>query len=203
MIKKSLILCLLLLGLVATTTWAQGGSMSDKEVMEYVEMNMQQGKSQQQIATELTRRGVSRAQAERVKKLYEQNLKNGKSNSTQTNITRSRLNATEKESFGPHINEKTTNIKYVLNQEISATDSLNFTVDKEGNLVSNGITIYREAADEIYGRNIFNTTNLTFEPSTNLPTPSNYCLGAGDDIIIDIWGTNQTSIPFDKPLIFG
>lgn len=195
MIKKSLILCLLLLGLVMTTTWAQGGGMSDKEVMEYVEMSMQQGKSQQQIATELTRRGVSRAQAERVKKLYEQNLKKGKSNSTQKDITRSRLSANEKATVGPHTNEKIQNIKFITNQEISATDSLNFTVDKNGNLVSNGITIYRESEkDAIYGRNIFNTTNLTFEPSTNLPTPSNYLLGSGDVIIIDIWGDNQASI---------
>ena len=195
MIKKSLILCLLLLGLVMTTTWAQGGGMSDKEVMEYVEMSMQQGKSQQQIATELTRRGVSRAQAERVKRLYEQNLKNGKSNSTTKNISRSRLSATEKGTMGLHNNEKIQNIQFISNQEISATDSLKFTVDKNGNLVSNGITIYRESEkDAIYGRNIFNTTNLTFEPSTNLPTPSNYLLGSGDEIIIDIWGTNETSI---------
>lgn len=195
MIKKSLILCLLLLGLVMTTTWAQGGGMSDKEVMEYVEMSMQQGKSQQQIATELTRRGVSRAQAERVKRLYEQNLKNGKSSSTTKNISRSRLSATEKGTMWLHNNEKIQNIQFISNQEISATDSLKFTVDKNGNLVSNGITIYRESEkDAIYGRNIFNTTNLTFEPSTNLPTPSNYLLGSGDEIIIDIWGTNETSI---------
>ena len=51
MFKKSLILCLLLLGFSATP-WAQGGGMSDKQVMEYVEMGMKQGKSQQQIATE-------------------------------------------------------------------------------------------------------------------------------------------------------
>jgi protein involved in polysaccharide export with SLBB domain len=97
--------------------------------------------------------------------------------------------------MGLHNNEKIQNIQFRSNQEISATDSLKFTVDKNGNLVSNGITIYRESKkDTIYGRNIFNTTNLTFEPSTNLPTPSNYLLGSGDEIIIDIWGTNETSI---------
>ena len=51
--------------------------MTDKQVMEYVEMGMKQGKSQQQIATELARRGVTRGQAERVKKLYEQGQKSG------------------------------------------------------------------------------------------------------------------------------
>lgn len=47
---------------------------------------------------------------------------------------------------------------------------------------------------EIFGRNIFNTTNLTFEPSINIATPKNYRLGAGDEVIIDIWGDNETSI---------
>ena len=42
--------------------------------------------------------------------------------------------------------------------------------------------------DQAFGRNIFNTRNLTFEPSVNLATPANYRLGPGDEVIIDIWG---------------
>ena len=49
-------------------------------------------------------------------------------------------------------------------------------------------------ADQVFGRNIFNTRNLTFEPSVNLATPPNYRLGPGDEVIIDIWGANQNSI---------
>ena len=51
MFKKSLIFCCMLLCLSANT-WSQGSGMSDKQVMEYVETGMKQGKSQQQIATE-------------------------------------------------------------------------------------------------------------------------------------------------------
>ena len=46
----------------------------------------------------------------------------------------------------------------------------------------------------MYGRDIFETRNLTFEPSVNLATPPNYRLGPGDEVIIDIWGTNQATI---------
>lgn len=46
----------------------------------------------------------------------------------------------------------------------------------------------------MFGRNIFNTRNLTFEPSVNLATPPNYRLGPGDEVIIDIWGTSQNTI---------
>ncbi len=48
--------------------------------------------------------------------------------------------------------------------------------------------------DAVYGRNIFNTRNLSFEPSQNMATPPNYRLGPGDEVIIDIWGASQSTI---------
>lgn len=210
MFKKSLIFCLVLLCFSATS-WAQGSSMTDKQVMEYVEMGMQQGKSQQQIATELARRGVTREQAERIKKLYEQDQKSGKSMPT-AKMDRKRTNtnddlASDKEYIDSDFNFENGNTtgtknskvyKYVTTQELdlAGKDSLAFSLDKNGNLVSKEMTIFKEELPEeqVFGRNIFNTSNLTFEPSTNLPTPANYRLGAGDQVIIDIWGTSQVSI---------
>ena len=46
----------------------------------------------------------------------------------------------------------------------------------------------------VFGRNIFNNELLTFESSKNLPTPSDYVLGAGDVVIIDVWGASQKFI---------
>ena len=210
MFKKSLFFCLMLICFSATP-WAQGSSMTDQQVMEYVEMGMQQGKSQQQIATELARRGVTREQAERVKKLYEQGQKGGKS-ATATKSDRKRTNtndnlASDKNYIDSDFDFKNGNVtgtsksrvyKYITTQELdlAGKDSLSFTIDQNGNLVSKDMTIFKEELPEeqVFGRNIFNTSNLTFEPSSNLPTPANYRLGAGDEIIIDIWGNNQVSI---------
>ena len=210
MFKKSLFFCLMLICFSATP-WAQGSSMTDQQVMEYVEMGMQQGKSQQQIATELARRGVTREQAERVKKLYEQGQKGGK-NVTGTKNDRKRTNdnddlASDKNYVDSDFDFKNGNVtgtsksrvyKYITTQELdlAGKDSLSFTIDQNGNLVSKDMTIFKEELPEeqVFGRNIFNTSNLTFEPSSNLPTPANYRLGAGDEIIIDIWGNNQVSI---------
>jgi len=213
MSKKSLIICLLMLCFASATVWAQTGSMTDQQVMEYVEMGMQQGKSQQQIATELARRGVTREQAERVKKLYQQGQKSGKTGASAKNEKRTRTNvnddlASDKEYMGRDFNfdngdetgtAKSKVYKYVTTQEFElpvGKDSINFSLDKNGNLVSKEITFFKEdlPEDMVFGRNIFNTSNLTFEPSTNLPTPSNYRLGAGDENIIDIWGDSQTTI---------
>jgi protein involved in polysaccharide export with SLBB domain len=44
---------------------------------------------------------------------------------------------------------------------------------------------------KIFGYSLFNTKNLTFEPSLNIPTPQNYQIGPGDEIVIDVWGASQ------------
>ena len=187
-----------------TNSWAQGGSMTDQQVLEYVEMGIQQGKSQQQISTELARRGVTREQAERVKKLYEQNSKSEKG-SVQKSKTRTNANknlTSDKEyvnnsfNFEEGNNSSSKTSRFITTQDINEGQTLTLKMDKNGNLVSDSITIFKDekSEDQVFGRNIFNTNNLTFEPSNNLPTPANYRLGPGDEITIDIWGTNQVSI---------
>lgn len=47
---------------------------------------------------------------------------------------------------------------------------------------------------KVYGRDIFRNRNLNFAPSENLATPRNYQLGPGDEVIIDIFGANQTTL---------
>ncbi|SNS55991.1 protein involved in polysaccharide export, contains SLBB domain of the beta-grasp fold [Ekhidna lutea] len=59
----------------------------------------------------------------------------------------------------------------------------------------------------IFGSEIFESS-LTFEPSPNVATPKNYVLGAGDEIIIDIYGASeityqQTISPDGNILISG
>jgi polysaccharide biosynthesis/export protein len=43
----------------------------------------------------------------------------------------------------------------------------------------------------LFGYNIFNFPESTFEPVVNVPTPQNYTLGPGDEIILTIWGETQ------------
>ncbi len=46
----------------------------------------------------------------------------------------------------------------------------------------------RRDSNAVYGHNLFRNKNLNFVPSYNVPTPENYKLSAGDEIVIDIWG---------------
>lgn len=140
-------------------------SMTDQQVLEYVKQGMSEGKDQRQMATELARRGVTREQAERVKKLYEQEQGVSTSKMSGTELNEARLREATQE-------ESTTSVL-----ENPQPDSRELT---QGN--------------QVFGRNIFNTRNLTFEPSVNIATPPNYRLGPGDEVVIDIWGTSQNTI---------
>ncbi len=47
--------------------------------------------------------------------------------------------------------------------------------------------------DKIFGFELFTNRNVNFQPSLNIPTPENYQLGPGDEIVIDIWGAAQNT----------
>ena len=51
-----------------------------------------------------------------------------------------------------------------------------------------------EGGIKVFGRDIFRTANLTFEPSMNIATPVNYRLGPGDQLQIEVWGASETNI---------
>lgn len=44
---------------------------------------------------------------------------------------------------------------------------------------------------QIFGSELFSNKNLTFEPNLRIPTPSNYRLAAGDEILIDVYGYSE------------
>ncbi|MBQ4589146.1 MAG: SLBB domain-containing protein [Bacteroidaceae bacterium] len=138
-------------------------SMSDTQVVEYVKTATEAGKSQKQIMTELAARGVTRAQAERIKKRYEEQQA---SEQTMGAVAKNRQRYSEDATV--YVSEG--------NMDLIAAEMGDST---------------EVAARIVFGRNIFNSKNLTFAPSQNLPTPVNYKLAAGDEVIVDIWGSNQ------------
>lgn len=45
--------------------------------------------------------------------------------------------------------------------------------------------------NRIFGQDVFSKENLTFAPNANMPTPANYVLGSGDEVIINVWGNSE------------
>ena len=50
--------------------------------------------------------------------------------------------------------------------------------------------VVEDDAPLIFGSQLFSNKMLSFEPSMNIPTPVNYVLGVGDEIVVDIWGAS-------------
>lgn len=46
----------------------------------------------------------------------------------------------------------------------------------------------------VFGREIFSNKNLSFAPELNMPTPKNYVLSAGDEVLINVWGDSELNL---------
>ncbi len=165
-------------------------TMSDRQVLEYVKKGLASGKSQKALLSELAARGVDRAQAERVKKMYQSEME-GKSESSNSSsgVNRQRGKRIGKNEIK---NGRLSNSKNDSN-EAWTPETLNDSAYFSGPAIDDN-TAFSAEADSVFGRDIFRNRDLTFEPSLNLATPRNYKLGPGDEVIIDIYGANQATI---------
>lgn len=48
-----------------------------------------------------------------------------------------------------------------------------------------------EEEKKVFGSELFNSEDLTFEPSLNIATPQDYQVGPGDELVINIWGASR------------
>lgn len=51
-----------------------------------------------------------------------------------------------------------------------------------------------DLSETVFGREIFANQHLTFEPDLNIPTPENYVLSAGDELLIHVWGDSELNL---------
>ncbi len=78
--------------------------------------------------------------------------------------------------------------------EVDAQD-----VSSEGDIreLESQLRLQQSAAEleqaKVYGYSIFNNEAINFISENNLPTPPDYVLGAGDELLIEIYGTSQSN----------
>lgn len=144
--------------------------MSDSQVIEYVKTEAAKGTSQQMIATELLKRGATQDQLLRIKSQVNQQNQNTSNINTPTSR--------------PTLRKDVTSETYALRND-SIARLLEY--QREYGLLEDNKPV-------IFGKNIFNQKNLSFLPNMNIPTPEDYKLGPGDEIVIDIWGASQASL---------
>ena len=202
--------------LATTLSWAQSG-MTDNQIMDYVIEQNAKGVSRQQIVTQLMQRGVTIDQIRRLKTKYEKQMKNGslgaeditagsktvktrmresngdkreeqakqdKKKASQYRITDTKLESYKKKQKRTYNEDDKDFVAMDEAMDFMMPDSLKYFMDEEK----------KETKRKIFGHDVFNNKNLTFESSMNLATPQNYRLGPGDAVNVDIWGASQESV---------
>lgn len=178
-------------------------SMSDDQVVRYVMEQQEKGKDQQYIVSQLLQKGVTVDQLRRIRKKYEAEQKQpgalDLTGTTQPKSGTSRLRTNKEKTR----DERQKQNGYMVRSRREIKDGEDKTLkgqqlnEEIGFMDIDSLIYYRnyfkEDDRQVFGRNIFNNEMLTFEPSMNIPTPANYRLGAGDAVIIDVWGASQTT----------
>ena len=213
--KKYAILALLL-ALSVNTVYAQSSSMTDDQVMRYVVKEHDKGTSNAQIVTKLMQQGVDISQIRRVRNKYERQIKQGGISGTSEevpgkDVRRLRTNNGKTREDYTIASKKAE--KY-SNYRVNAKEDANFAHTYDENdkeymqfqnemdyiIPDSTMMLKRLLAEreknrkKVFGRDIFNNKELSFEPNMNIATPQNYRLGPGDAVIIDIYGASQKTI---------
>ena len=211
--KRHLVSMLLLVA-CAMGAFAQS-TMTDQQIMEYVMEEQQKGTSQSQIVTKLMQRGVTIDQIRSVKNRYERQMKDqglGVKDITTTGKSTDRLRRNNGDKRqGKNVPKYRLKDGTVVPQTQHTYDSQDpdfLLMQRElSSFMPDSMEIYdqmyleqmmRDKEDEgkrkIFGHDIFNNKNLTFEPNMNIATPQDYRLGPGDAVFIDIYGASQSTI---------
>ena len=207
---STIIVCL---ALATTIGWAQSG-MTDNQIMDYVVEQNAKGVSRQQIVTQLMQRGVTIDQLRRIQKKYQKQIKNGALGAEDITAGSKAMKTRMREANGEKREEQVKKDKQNASQfrikdgkksnqiqrhtydeedkdfvamdeaiDFMMPDSLKYELEKE-----------KTNKRKIFGHDVFNNKNLTFESSMNLATPQSYVLGPGDAVNVDIWGASQESV---------
>ena len=164
------------------TAMSAAAKMTDQQVIDYIKRQSAVGKTEQQIGKELLAKGVTPEQIERLRAKYEGEETGSKKKSTKKTTATGKLEGTResrlRKALEPDENTVTTMTEVF---EIMTPDSLALEED----------TV---AKRKIFGHDLFNNKSLTFEPNENMATPSDYRLGPGDEVVIDIWGASEDEI---------
>lgn len=194
--RKILILTFILFTMLPASM-AQSSPMTDEQVMQFVLTEHNAGTSQGQIVTKLMKKGVDINQIRRVRQKYEKQIKTQGAGALadeavdkadkimRTNNEKQHQRLRDTRSTGRDTSKEGTELE---TEETAMTDE---TTSLYPNQIQPEEALYK--GSRVFGRDIFNNTELTFEPAMNIATPRNYVVGPGDNVKVDIYGASQKS----------
>jgi protein involved in polysaccharide export with SLBB domain len=162
--------------------------MSDQQVMSFIAAEAKAGTSQSQIVTKLMQRGVKIDQIRRLRNQYDKQIKDRGMAAAADGAVSAAASRMRSNSDGTSSQElSTAKVGTTGTVESDAAEELQ-QVEADVQATS---TTNEGTGKRVFGRDIFNNRNLTFEPNMNIATPQNYVLGPGDQVIVDIYGASQ------------
>ena len=192
-------------------------SMTDTQVAQFVQQEVERGTPQSQIVTKLMQRGVDITQIRRVRRKYQQMSQDGGlGRADQSKATDNRLrtnNGKDKEADKARTQREGQQREATTSQRIQGTSKWKEKYDENDAdfvqmqdelalmtpedslaLLRRMLNWQKKEQRKVFGRDIFNNKELTFEPEMNIATPQNYRLGPGDAVVIDVYGASQKSL---------
>ena len=160
------VLFVLMLALFAAVQ--ASAQMSDEEVILFAKEQHDAGKSPTAILLELQKKGVKKDQLLRIKSQFDGN----------PGASMALAGASSASAGVDSRSRKTNGEAQAIGIESDVTPIVR-------NTAMNSI--------QIFGHDIFQSDKLSFEPNMNIATPASYVLGPGDEVLIDIYGTSQSS----------
>ena len=194
------------MGLLMPLSAVAQSSMTDDQVIRFVMKEHEAGTSQEQIVTKLMQRGVDIQQIRRVKKIADRQKKEAGlgvvSDETMTKANdRTRKNTTEKKAKEMTSQRVQSERVWRHTYDEDDDDFLQMQMELGGLMPVDSIAMLEKILEErkkekqkVFGRDIFDREDLTFEPSMNVASPQNYVLGPGDAVFIDIYGASAKQI---------
>jgi protein involved in polysaccharide export with SLBB domain len=172
-------------------------TVSDDQVVKMIMAEKKSGSDEAAIAQKLLSKGVTPAQLRRIKEKYEHQDKGLGSlgmDGGEEKVDRLRDKKKKDDTKGDNFLVSSAEEKDEKSTPKKKQEKLQ---NEMGFLDLDSILYYKNQLKDgptVFGRNLFNNELLTFEPAINIPAPADYVLGAGDQVIIDIWGASQLVI---------
>lgn len=174
--------------LCLTTILGAFAQMTDIQVMNFVKNRVKAGASQSQITTQLMQRGVQIEQIRRIRNEYDSQVQKGGVSAAADGAVSMATDRMQGNSDGTSSQELTTAHR-------GTTGEIHADAEEEHADVERDVQSMQNVQGETAGKRVFGHDQFRrISVNTNVPTPQNYVVGAGDQLVIDIYGESQKTL---------
>lgn len=214
--KRFCLLSFLLLVCFSFVVRAQS-TMSDSQITEFIIKAQSNNVSRAKIVTQLMERGVSIERLRQIERKFRKQEQqevvgarniSGLDKKTSSRLRQNNTKYEEKKSSNTYFPTRKVRNSRQDETQLTTFQREQLRMQREEDFDEELRKFYPDSLDlmqekwqkehknkkeekKVFGRDIFNNKELTFEPEMNIATPADYRLGPGDAVFVDVWGASQ------------